>query len=59
MIRSNRSVIAELLVLIIIVVIYGAVVPSSHISFAQNSDNISDNGSVRGITFDSSGWYCL
>ncbi len=48
MIRSNRSVIAELLVLIIIVVIYGAVVPSSHISFAQNSDNISDNGSVRG-----------
>jgi hypothetical protein len=47
MIRRNRSVIAELLVLSIIV-IYASVVPSSDLSFAQNSDDFSDNGSVRG-----------
>jgi hypothetical protein len=47
MIRRNRSVIAELLVLIIIVT-YASVVPLSDLSFAQNSDDISDNGSVRG-----------
>jgi hypothetical protein len=54
MIKRNRSVIAELLVLIII--IYASFVSSSHLSFAsssdlsfaQNSDDISDNGSVRG-----------
>lgn len=46
MIRRNRSVIAELLVLIIIV-IYASLVPSSDLSFAQNSD-IRDNGSIRG-----------
>jgi hypothetical protein len=47
MIRRNRSVLAELLVLIIIVT-YVYVVPSSVLSFAQNSDDISDNDSLRG-----------
>jgi hypothetical protein len=47
MIRRNRSVLAELLVLIIIVT-YAYVVPSSVLSFAQNSDDISDNDSLRG-----------
>jgi hypothetical protein len=47
MIRRNRSALAELLVLIIIVT-YAYVVPSSVISFAQNSDDISDNDSLRG-----------
>jgi hypothetical protein len=47
MIRRNRSVLAELLVLIIIVT-YAYVVPLSVISFAQNSDDISDNDSLRG-----------
>ena len=50
MIRRNRSVIAELpvLIIIIIIIIYASLVPSSDPSFAQNSDDISDNGSVRG-----------
>ena len=50
MIRRNRSVIVELpvLIIIIIIIIYASVVPSSDPSFAQNSDDISDNGSVRG-----------
>jgi hypothetical protein len=47
MIRRNRSVLAKLLVLIIIVT-YASVVPSSVLSLAQNSDDISDNDSVRG-----------
>ncbi|MDQ3969827.1 MAG: hypothetical protein M3275_15705 [Thermoproteota archaeon] len=47
MIRRNRSVLAELLVLIIIVTC-AYVVPSSVTSFAQNSDDISNNDSVRG-----------
>jgi hypothetical protein len=47
MIRRNRSVLAELLVLTIIVT-YAYVVPSSVLSFAQNSDDISDNDSLRG-----------
>jgi hypothetical protein len=46
MVRRNRSIIAKLLVLIIIV-ICASVVPLSDPSFAQNSD-ISDNDSVRG-----------
>jgi hypothetical protein len=45
MLRS--SVLAELLVLIIIVT-YAYVIPSSILSFAQNSDDISDNDSLRG-----------
>ncbi len=47
MIRRNCSVLAELLVLIVIVT-YASVVPSSDLSFAQNSDDIRDNNSVRG-----------
>lgn len=47
MIRRDRSVLAELLVLIIIVTC-AYLVPSSVTSFAQNSDDINDNGSVRG-----------
>jgi hypothetical protein len=47
MIRRNRSVLAKLLVLIIIVT-YASVVRSSVLSLAQNSDDISDNDSVRG-----------
>jgi hypothetical protein len=46
MIRS--SVLAELLVLIIIVT-YAYVFPSSILSFAQNSDDISSNDSLRGL----------
>lgn len=45
MLRS--SVLAELLVLIIIVT-YAYVIPSSILSFAQNSGDISDNNSLRG-----------
>lgn len=45
MLRS--SVLAELLVLIIIVT-YAYVIPSSILSFAQNSGDISDNISLRG-----------
>lgn len=47
--RRNRSIVAELLVLII-TVIYASIVPSSNHSFAQNSDNNSDRDidSVRG-----------
>ncbi len=45
MLRS--SVLAELLVLIIIVT-YANVIPSSILSFAQNSGDISDNNSLRG-----------
>jgi hypothetical protein len=51
MIRRNRSVIVELpvlIIIIIIIIIYASIVPSSNPSFAQNSDDISDNGSVRG-----------
>jgi hypothetical protein len=50
MVRKNRSVVAELLVLIIIIsiVTYASVVSSSVLSFAQNSDNANDNDSVRG-----------
>jgi hypothetical protein len=47
MIRRNPSVLAKLLVLIIIVT-YTSVVPSRVLSFAQSSDDISDNSSVRG-----------
>jgi hypothetical protein len=47
MIRRNCSVLAKLLVLIVIVT-YASVVPSSDLSFAQNSDDIRDNNSVRG-----------
>ncbi len=47
MIRRNRSALAELLVLIIIVT-YAYVIPSSIPSFAQSSDDISDNDSLRG-----------
>jgi hypothetical protein len=47
MIRRNRSALAELLVLIIIVT-YAYIVPSSILSFAQSSDDISDNDSLRG-----------
>jgi hypothetical protein len=47
MIRRNPSVLAKLLVLIIIVT-YTSVVPSRVLSFAQSSDDISDNNSVRG-----------
>jgi hypothetical protein len=46
MIRRKHSVIAQPLILIIIVT-YAYVVPSSILSFAQNSDN-SDNDSLRG-----------
>jgi len=46
MIRRKHSVIAPPLILIIIVT-YAYVVPSSILSFAQNSDN-SDNDSLRG-----------
>lgn len=48
MVRKNRSVLAELLVLIIIIVTYAAVVSPSVLSFAQNSDDTHDSGSVRG-----------
>jgi len=50
MVRKNRSVVAELLVLIVIIsiVTYASVVSSSVLSFAQNSDNANDNDSVRG-----------
>jgi hypothetical protein len=48
MIRRNSSVLTQLLVLIIIVTC-ASVVPSSVLSFAQNSsDAISDNDSLRG-----------
>jgi hypothetical protein len=47
MIRRNRSVLAELLVLIIIVT-YAYIVPSSILSFGQSSDDISDNDLLRG-----------
>jgi hypothetical protein len=48
MIRKNSSVLAELLLVLITIVTYAYVVPSSVFSFAQNSDDISDNDSVRG-----------
>jgi hypothetical protein len=52
MIRRNSSILIELFVLIIIIIIvvvtYASVVPSSVLSFAQNSDDITDNDSVRG-----------
>lgn len=48
MIRRNYSILAKLLVLIVIVT-FASVVPSSDLSFAQNSDDIRDNNnSVRG-----------
>ncbi|HZA43448.1 MAG TPA: hypothetical protein VE504_06825 [Nitrososphaeraceae archaeon] len=47
MIRRNRSALAELLVLIIIVTCT-YIVPSSILSFAQSSDDISDNDLLRG-----------
>jgi hypothetical protein len=47
MIGRNCSVFAKLLVLIIIATLAYAA-PSSVLSFAQNSDNISNNDSVRG-----------
>jgi hypothetical protein len=47
MIRRNRSALAELLVLIIIVTCT-YIVPSSILSFAQSSDDISNNDLLRG-----------
>jgi hypothetical protein len=47
MIRRNRSALAELIVLIIIVTCT-YIVPSSILSFAQSSDDISDNDLLRG-----------
>jgi hypothetical protein len=47
MIRRNSSALAELLVLIIIVTCT-YIVPSSILSFAQSSDDISDNDLLRG-----------
>jgi hypothetical protein len=50
MIRKSRLAFAELLTLMIISIIVtcASVVPSSILSFAQNSNDISDNDSVRG-----------